>query len=693
MADFLVEIGTEELPPKALMDLANAFHDHVASGFKNNTFGFNKTKIFATPRRIAILLEDLDKQAPSKDTTIWGPPTKIAFNTAGEPTAAGIAFAKKNGIPIESLSAMIGNNQGKEKLCSKSIKPGLKVEDLAENLIRDAISALPIPKKMRWGSNAFEFIRPLQWVLILFGNKIIKSEIMGLKASNITYGHRFHSKNQIIVKEPREYESCLREAYVIACFSKRRDLISAAVKKAAKKVCGIAIVNDSLLDEVTALNEWPIALVGSFDKEFLGVPTEALISSMAEHQKYFHLTNTDGELLPLFITISNIESKDPSQIVSGNERVIRPRLSDAAFFYNTDKKTTLEKRRESLKSIIFQEKLGTVYEKTDRLSALAEYIAPIVNADVSLSVRAAQLCKSDLVTDMVGEFESLQGTMGKYYATNDGERPEVADAIQEHYLPKFSRDVIPKTAIGITLAISDRLDTLVGIFGIGQQPSGSKDPFALRRSSLGLLRIIVEHNINLNLYEVLKKAATGHQQLQTDDDKICMQVLTYVKDRFKSWYEEEGIPTEVFLSVSARELNNPLDIHRRVNAVHEFTRFPEAVTLAAANKRVSNILAKNPLKNMSTPINKSLLSEPSELALTKMIENLEEKIQPLLQEQSYTSVLKLLSGLAVPIDNFFDDVMVVTDDDETRINRLILLHKLRALFLQVADISLLVPAR
>jgi glycyl-tRNA synthetase beta chain len=294
---------------------------------------------------------------------------------------------------------------------------------------------------------------------------------------------------------------------------------------------------------------------------------------------------------------------------------------------------------------------------------------------------------------MVGEFESLQGIMGKYYATNDGEKPEVAEAIQEHYLPKFSKDAIPKTAIGITLAICDRLDTLVGIFGIGQQPSGSKDPFALRRSSLGLLRIIIEHNINLNLYEVLKKAVTGHQQLQTDDDQICMQVLTYVKERFRAWYEEEGIPTEVFLSVSARNLNNPLDIHRRVYAVHTFTRFPEAVTLAAANKRVSNILAKNPLKDMSAPINKDLLCEPSELALTKIVENLEKKIQPLLQEQSYTSVLKLLSGLAIPIDNFFDDVMVVTDDDETRINRLVLLHKLRALFLQVADISLLVPER
>ena len=429
-----------------------------------------------------------------------------------------------------------------------------------------------------------------------FGNKIINSQIMGLKASNITYGHRFHSKNQIIVNEPREYESCLREACVIACFSERRELISSAIKKTAKKVCGTAIVDASLLDEVTALNEWPVALLGSFDREFLEVPTEALISSMAEHQKYFHLTNTDGELLPLFITISNIESRDPSQIIRGNERVIRPRLSDAAFFYNTDKKTTLEKRRESLKSIIFQEQLGTIYEKTGRLSALAEYIAPKVNADISLSVRAAQLCKSDLVTDMVGEFESLQGIMGKYYATNDGEKPEVAEAIQEHYLPKFSKDAIPKTAIGITLAICDRLDTLVGIFSIGQQPSGSKDPFALRRSSLGLLRIIIEHNINLNLFEVLKMAATGHQQLQTDDDQICMQVLTYVKDRFKAWYEDEGIPTEVLLSVSARRLNNPLDIHRRVHAVHAFTRFPEAVTLAAANKRVSNILAKKHIK-------------------------------------------------------------------------------------------------
>jgi len=693
MPDFLVEIGTEELPPKALMGLANAFHDRIAFGFKRNYLTFKKTTVFATPRRIAVLLKDLDKQAPNKEITIWGPPTKIAFNTAGDPTAAGIAFAKKNNIPIESLSKMIANDQGKEKLCSKSSKAGLKVEDLAEKLIETALATLPIPKKMRWGSNSFEFVRPLQWVLILFGRKIIKSEIMGLKASNITYGHRFHSKNHIVINDPSEYESSLREAFVIASFSKRKELINSAIKKKAKEACGTAIIDKSLLDEVTALNEWPVALLGSFEEEFLKVPTEALISSMAEHQKYFHLTNSYGELLPFFITISNIESKNPSLIISGNERVIRPRLSDAAFFYSSDKKTTLEKKRESLKSIVFHEKLGTIYEKTDRLSVLAEYIAPIVNADIPLSIRAAHLCKSDLVTDMVGEFESLQGTMGKYYATNDGEKYEVAEAIQEHYLPKFSGDSIPKTTIGITLAISDRLDTLVGIFGIGQHPSGSKDPFALRRSSLGLLKIVIEHNINLNLYEALKKAATGHRQLKTNTDQICMQVLTYVIERFRSRYEEEGIPTEVFLSVAARELNNPVDIHRRVHAVHAFTSFPEATMLAAANKRVSNILTKNPLQNMPIKINKSVLNEPSEIALATSIENLEKKIQPLLDEQSYTSVLKLLSGLAVPIDNFFDDVMVITKDDETRINRLVLLHKLRALFLQVADISLLVPAK
>jgi len=693
MADFLVEIGTEELPPKSLVNLARSFHDLLTSGFRKNSLTFCKTKIFATPRRIAVLITDLDEQAPSREVVIWGPPVKIAFNGGGNPTAAGVAFAKKNNIVIESLAKMVENDRGQDKLCIKTVSLGAKTKEVAGTIIESALNALPIPKKMRWGSNSFEFVRPIHWVLVLFGKDVVKCQMMNLNSGNISYGHRFHSKGQLVIATPSEYQETLRCAYVIVDFEERKELIRSTVTEIAKKAGGTAVINDLLLEEVTALNEWPIALLGSFEEEFLAVPTEAIISSMAEHQKYFHLVNSDGKLLPMFITVSNLESKNPSEIVNGNERVIRPRLSDAAFFYDSDKKTSLEQKRASLKSIVFQEKLGSVYDKTVRLSMLAKYLAPIVGSDISLSVRTAELCKSDLVTDMVGEFESLQGVMGRYYAINDGEDSEVAEAILEHYMPKFSGDAVPGTSTGATLAIADRLDTLVGIFGIGQPPSGSKDPFALRRSSLGLLRIIVKHKIDLDLYKALEIAASQHSNLKDNDVVVSKQVLTYVLDRFKSWYEDEQIPVEVFLSVAARKLSNPLDIHQRVKAVYAFSAFPEAASLAAANKRVSNILTKNNGEDLPAQVDESLLVERAEQNLSKLLSALEKEIKPLLDDRSYSAALKLLSRLKAPVDNFFDNVMVMSDDKKTRVNRLVLLRQLRSLFLEVADISLLVPAK
>ena len=693
MADFLVEIGTEELPPKSLMSLARSFHDLLTAGFKKNSLSFCKTKIFATPRRIAVLVTDLDEQAPSTEIIIWGPPVKIAFNGGKDPTAAGVAFAKKNNIPIESLATMIENDRGQDKLCVKTNSLGAKTKEVAGIIIESALNALPIPKKMRWGSNSFEFVRPIHWVLVLFGKDTVKCQIMNLNSSNISYGHRFHSQGQLVISAPSTYQETLRCAHVIVDFEERKELIYSAVTEIAETSGGIAVINDFLLDEVTALNEWPVALLGRFEEEFLAIPTEAVISSMAEHQKYFHLVNSDGKLLPMFITISNLESKNPSEIIDGNERVIRPRLSDAAFFYSSDKKTTLEQKRVSLKSIVFQERLGSLYDKTVRLSMLTKYLAPIVGSDVSLSIRTAELCKSDLVTDMVGEFESLQGVMGRYYAINDGEDTEVAEAILEHYMPKFSGDAIPGTTTGATLAIADRLDTLVGIFGIGQPPSGSKDPFALRRSSLGLLRIIVEHKIDLDLYKALEIAASQHSNLQVSDTVVSKQVLTYVLDRFKHWYEDEKIPVEIFSSVAAMKLNRPLDIHQRVKAVYAFSAFPEAVSLAAANKRVSNILTKNNGEDLPKQVDESLLVESAEQNLSKLLRKLEKEIKPLLDNSSYIEALKLLSRLKDPVDNFFDNVMVMSDDKKTRINRLVLLRQLRSLFLKIADISLLVPAK
>jgi glycyl-tRNA synthetase beta chain len=693
MADFLVEIGTEELPPKSLMILANAFHDHIINGFNSNFLSFNKSKVFATPRRIAVLLEDLEEQAPTKEIVIWGPPKEIAFDKKGSPSKAGKAFAKKNGIPLNSLFDMIEIEQGKEKLCYKSKMAGAKTVKIAKEIIESALTSLPAQKNMRWGSSVLEFVRPIQWIVVLFGNKVINSKIMGQESSNITYGHRFHNGEKIILNTPLEYQKTLREANVIADFFERKELIRSSVEETAKKVGGTAVIGEALLDEVTALNEWPIALMGSFEKKFLTVPNEALISSMVEHQKYFHLVDADGKLLPLFITIANIESKDPDQIILGNERVIRPRLSDAAFFYESDKRTTLQQKREALKTVIFQEKLGSVYEKTVRLVSLIKYIAPLVNANNAFSIRAAEICKSDLVTDMVNEFETLQGVMGKYYASHDGEADEVAESILEHYMPKFSGDSIPATNTGVALALTDRLDTLTGIFGIGEQPTGSKDPFALRRSSLGLLRIIIEHKINVDLFEALKRAAAGHRQHINNEDETCKQVLTYIIDRLKYVYEEKNIPTVVFLSVASRKLTNLLDIHERVNAVNTFSGFPECASLASANKRVSNILSKNSIKNVPKQLNESLLIEPSEIVLAKLIGELEKKIKPFIKERSYSLILKLLSSLATPVDKFFDDVMVMADNKDIRMNRLVILQKLRALFLEVADISFLAPMK
>ena len=696
MTDLLVEIGTEELPPRDLERLAKEFARLLKDGFAAHSLSCAKTQFFATPRRLAVSLSSLDKQAPNKDVVVWGPPSKIAFDSTGNPTAAAKAFASKNNILIEALARKIENDGAQDKLCHRTNKPGEQATEVAGSIVESALSALPISKKMRWGANTYEFARPTHWMLILYGNQTIKATIMGLVSSNITYGHRFHSDGPIPISTPDSYLNSLYKANVMAEFEARKLKIKSTVISEANSVRGTAVIDDGLLREVTALVEWPVALLGTFDERFLALPKEALIASMQEHQKYFPVENKVGELLPFFITISNIQSSNPSQVISGNERVIRPRLADTVFFYDADKKSTLENKREALRSVVFQEKLGSLYDKTERLSGLAEFLSPLVGAEVAISKRAAKLCKSDLVSEMVGEFASLQGVMGRYYAINDKEHPEVAEALLEHYMPRYSGDLIPQTATGTTVALADRLDTLIGIFAIGQSPSGSRDPFALRRASLGLLRIIVEGQLDLNLYDVLHFAALQHDCLASDLDAAedtCQQVLTYILDRFIAIYEDKKILTEVYQSVASRKLKSPFDIDQRVHAVHKFTALPEAASLAAANKRVSNILAKQADTVLPKHVNVSLLAEPAEVALAKLLQELESKIYPLLKEKCYEDALRLLSNLKCPIDNFFDDVMVMVEDHDIRNNRLALLRQLRSLFLEVADISLLAPSK
>lgn len=690
--DFLVEIGTEELPPKVLRRLSETFASGITQRLTDQQLRFGDVTVYAAPRRLAVLIKDLAEQTPDQDVVSWGPPLKVAFNADGEPTKAAEAFARKNGLEVSALAQLVENDGQQDKLCVRQSVAGSNTETLLGDIINQSLAALPIPKPMRWGRSRQEFVRPVQWAVLLFGDDTVAANILGLTSGNLSRGHRFHSTGDIQITSPASYRDALYSAFVMVDFAERRELIRQGVLAAAKTANGQAVIDGDLLEEVTSLNEWPVPLMGRFEEHFLKVPAEALVSSMAQHQKYFHVVDSNNQLMPLFITVANIASRDPQQVISGNERVIRPRLADAAFFYNTDLKVTLETRRESLRKIVFQSELGSVYDKTVRVSQLAKTLAPFVGADVAAAERAGELCKSDLVSEMVGEFDDLQGVMGRYYALNDGEDPAVAEALLEQYLPRFAGDAIPTSATGAALALADRLDTLVGIFSIGQQPSGSRDPFALRRSSLGILRIIIERNIDIDL-KIAVAAAAQQLALTDTSDELLEQVLTYVTERLKAWYRDEKITPEVFASVAAMGLSNPLDIDARVKAVDQFSRAPEAVALASANKRVLNILAKQGETNVAPKVDPALFEDPSEIQLAADIERLSLLIAPLVNERNYMAVLAALATLREPVDGFFDSVLVMADNLEIRENRLALLHSLRQLFLNVADISHLVVSK
>lgn len=689
-ADFLVELGTEELPPKALKNLMASFAETIEANLKAAELSFTAIKPFAAPRRLAVLVENLDSETPSKELVVWGPPAAIAFDKEGQPTKAALAFAEKNGIAASELKA---ENDGKaEKLVARITAEGKKTVELLEAVVVDALAKLPIAKRMKWGAKREEFVRPVHWLVMLFGSDVVNASLLGLTAGRTTRGHRFHYNNTIDLAKASDYASVLKNTgFVVADFAERGATIKQQVEAEAKKVGGVAVIDPALLDEVTALVEWPVALTGKFEERFLAVPAEALIASMKEHQKYFHVVDVNGKLKNNFITVANIQSKDPSQIIDGNERVIRPRLSDAAFFFETDKKTTLASLRDRLKTIVFQAQLGTIYDKTERVAGLAKLIAGKLNADAASAERAAQLCKSDLVTNMVGEFDDMQGIAGYYYAVNDGENAEVAAAMNEQYMPRFAGDQLPATTTGAIIALADRLDTITGIFGIGQQPTGSKDPFALRRASIAVLRILVEKNLALDLRDLLTFAKNQHKNL-TVGDELVEQVLAYMLERFRAFFEDANIPAEVFQSVTAKQLSQPLDINQRVLAVNEFSKLPQAQALAAANKRVSNILAKQNA-TLSTEVNAALLQEDAEKTLAAAVSAKAAVVAPLFAAREYTKALAALADLQQPVDAFFDSVMVMSDDPALQQNRLALLQQLRGLFLEVADISYLVPAK
>ena len=686
-ADLLFELGTEELPPKALMSLSNALIKGIQKGLGENKLNFNEVQSFAAPRRLAVIIKDLDVRTPDTEVVAWGPPVKVAFDAEGNATKAAQAFANKNGLNLKELPSKVESDGKQDKLCVRRVEAGRDTSSLLGMIINQSLSLLPIPKRMRWGNSKEEFVRPVQWGVLLFNDETYYESVLGVTTGNVSQGHRFHGTGDITICSPNSYEQQLHDNFVIASFAKRRELIEDGVKLLASEGGGIAVIDPSLLDEVTALNEWPVPLMGCFDEAFLAVPSEALVSSMKEHQKYFHLVDKHDNLMAAFITVSNIISKEPQKVIQGNERVIRPRLADAAFFYKNDAHVSLFDRREQLKTVVFQEKLGSVYAKTERVALLAETLAVSTGADPETAFRAGQLCKSDLVTDMVGEFADLQGVMGRYYALNDGEDAQVAEALLEQYLPRFSGDLVPSTTVGAALALADKLDTLVGIFSIGQQPSGSRDPFALRRASLGILRIIIDRKLDIDLRSAIEVSAIQFELEGEALKNICKQVLAYILDRFKSWYKEEGYAAEIYLSVAPLNLSNPLDIDARVNAVASFSLLPEAGDLATANKRVSNIISKQLGTSEPVTLDSNLLVEPAEKTLAKSITRMSLLSEPLLASRDYTNVLKNLATLRDPIDSFFNDVMVMADDQALRNNRLSLLSNLRALFVNVADIA------
>ncbi|MGE4405709.1 glycine--tRNA ligase subunit beta [Pseudomonas sp.] len=679
--DFLVELGTEELPPKALAKLAEAFCAGIEKGLKDAGLGFAKARAYAAPRRLAVLVEELATQQPDRSINLDGPPLQAAFDAEGEPTQAALGFARKCGVDLAEI-----DRSGPKLKFSRAIE-GQPAAQLLPGIVEASLNDLPIPKRMRWAARKDEFVRPTQWLVMLFGEQVLDCEILAQRTGRESRGHRFHSPGQVRISKPTSYLEDLRAAYVIADFAERRALIAQRVEQLAGEQNGTAIVPPALLDEVTALVEWPVPLVCSFEERFLEVPQEALIATMQDNQKYFCLVDGNGKLLPRFITVANIESKDPAQIVSGNEKVVRPRLTDAEFFFKQDKKQPLERFNERLKNVVFQAQLGTVFDKAERVSRLAGLIAERTGGDKARALRAGLLSKADLATEMVGEFPEMQGIAGYYYALNEGEPQDVALALNEQYMPRGAGGELPSTLTGAAVAVADKLDTLVGIFGIGMLPTGSKDPYALRRAALGVLRILIEKGLDLDLVEAVN-FAIGQFGSQVKSAGLAEQVLEFIFDRLRARYEDEGVDVAAYLSVRAVQPGSALDFDQRVQAVQAFRTLPEAEALAAANKRVSNLLGKFEAK-LPEAVEPRWFDNATEFSLYSAIQQAEQAVQPLAAARQYRETLERLAHLRGPVDAFFEAVLVNAEDASVRANRYALLARLRGLFLGVADISAL----
>ncbi|MCG9755280.1 glycine--tRNA ligase subunit beta [Shewanella insulae] len=684
--NLLIEVGTEELPPKSLRTLAESFLANFEEELKKAELSYESATWYAAPRRLALKVNALVTAQADKVVEKRGPAIAQAFDADGNPTKAAMGWARGNGITVEQAERLT-TDKG-EWLLHKAKVVGVETKSLVADMAQRALDKLPIPKPMRWGSSKTQFIRPVHTVTMLMGDELIAGELLGIKSARTIRGHRFMGVDTLELDHADNYLTALEtQGKVMADYQARMAIIKADAQAAADKIGGIAEIDEDLLEEVTSLVEWPVVLTANFEEKFLDVPAEALVYTMKGDQKYFPVFDKAGTLLPHFIFVTNIESKDPAQIIAGNEKVVRPRLADAEFFFETDKKHSLESRLASLETVVFQKQLGTIKDRVERISALAAYIAQGIGADSEQASRAGLLSKSDLMTNMVMEFTDLQGTMGMHYARLDGETEAVALALEEQYKPKFSGDSVPTQPISISVALSEKLDTLVGIFGIGQAPKGAADPFALRRAAIGILRICVENNLPLDLVDLITKAQELHGANLSNAD-TAEQVLEFLMGRFRAWYQDQGISVDVILAVLARRPTSPADFDSRIKAVTHFRSLEQAAALAAANKRVSNILAKVE-GEIASNIDTSLLQESAEQALASKLNELQPQLDPLFANADYQQALALLASLRESVDTFFEDVMVMVDDEALKQNRLALLSKLRAQFLHAADISLL----
>ncbi|THA02033.1 glycine--tRNA ligase subunit beta [Rodentibacter pneumotropicus] len=683
--NFLVEIGTEELPPKALKTLATAFADNVQAELTQAGLAFEKIEWFAAPRRLAVKVLALATQQPSKEIEKRGPAVSAAFDAEGKPTKAAEGWARGCGITVDQAERLV-TDKG-EWLVHRAKIEGQPTKNLLGDIVANALAKLPIPKPMRWADKTVQFIRPVHTVTMLLGDELIEGEILGVASARTIRGHRFLGEREFEIQHADQYPQLLREkGSVIADFNERKAEILAKSQEKATALGGVADIEEDLLDEVTSLVEYPNVLTAKFEDRFLAVPAEALVYTMKGDQKYFPIYDKEGKLLPHFIFVSNINPDDPTAIIEGNEKVVRPRLTDAEFFFKTDLKQKLVDRLPRLETVLFQQQLGTLRDKTDRIEQLAGEIAKQIGADEAKAKRAGLLSKCDLMTNMVFEFTDTQGVMGMHYARHDGEDEEVAVALNEQYMPRFAGDELPKSLVASAVALADKFDTLTGIFGIGQAPKGSADPFALRRAALGALRIIVEKNLPLDLEDLVQKATALFGDKLTNKNVVA-DVVDFMLGRFRAWYQDEGIAVDVIQAVLARRPTRPADFDARVRAVSHFRTLDSADALAAANKRVANILAKADIT--IGEIELSACVEPAEKALAEAVLSLKADVQPLIAQGKYTAVLDKLANLRTPVDNFFDTVMVNAEDPALRQNRLAILNTLQSLFLQVADISVL----